>query len=67
MEACGLKKLITKFITKTKQNKQRFLNHFFFRSSKYVKIARLAIQENPIKIIKESKRKNQKEYHAFFS
>ena len=53
---------------KTKQNEQRFLNHFFFfRSSKYVKTARLAIQENPIKIIKESKRKNQKENHTFLN
>ena len=35
-----------KFITKTKRNQQRIL--IFFLSSKCVKIARLAIQRNPI-------------------
>ena len=34
-----------KFITKTKQNQQRFLIHFF-PSSKCVKIARLAMESH---------------------
>ena len=41
---------------------------FFFSSSKCVKIARLAIQQNPInKVIKESKRKNQKKITLFLN
>ena len=44
-------------ITKTKLNLQRSLIHFF-TSSKCVKTARLAMQQNPIKVIKESKRKS---------
>ena len=56
MGACRLKNLIEIY---KEINKDSL---FIFLSSKYVKVARLAIQQNSIniKVIKESKRKNQK-------
>ena len=48
---------------KTKLTKIPYL--LFFTSSKCVKIATLAIKRNPIKVIKESKRKNQKKITGF--
>ena len=57
--SCRLKTML-KFITKNKINKDS-LFIFFFLSSKCVKIARLAIQQNPInqsyQIIKKKEKK----------
>ena len=53
------------FVEIYNENEKEFLIHFLRLQN--VKIARLAIQWNPIKVIKKSKRKNQKKITLFLN